>query len=229
MLGDGCIPKSKYNCCLQIAHKGANKEYIQFKYNILSNLNMVGKLQYNITINPRYKSPYDEYRFKSKASILFKKLRNKFYPLGKKQISFNLIKNIDNLGLSIWYMDDGNKTKYGYEFNTQCFSLEEKQMLQVILKAKWDINTTLVKSGVIYVLAESKNKLTNAIYPFITSDMKYKIHGSCINRVNCKNDKDNPTCSQACNALQEGSTTTGDVGSLNYQLERPTLDNLVMT
>jgi hypothetical protein len=136
MLGDGCIPKSNYNCYLQIAHKGANKEYILFKYNILSNLNMVGKLQYCVTDKPRYKNPYDEYRFKSKCSLLFTRLRRKFYPSGKKQITLNLIKNINDLGLSIWFMDDGNKTKYGYELNTHCFSLEEKQLLQFILKNK---------------------------------------------------------------------------------------------
>jgi hypothetical protein len=75
-----------------------------------------------------------------------------------------------------------------------------------------------------YVVANSRERFTNIIYPFVTSDMMYKLHGSCINRVNCKNEKDTPICSLACNALQEGSTTTGDIGSLNNQLERPTLD-----
>lgn len=45
--------------------------------------------------------------------------------------------------------------------------------------------------------------------------------------MNCKNGGD-LTCSQAADASAEGSTTTGGIGSLNNQPERPTLE-IVMT
>lgn len=122
-------------------------------------------------------------------------------------------------------MDDGYRTgnnSKGVCFATHGFSEEDKAKLLELLRGKFELKCSLQTEGTIYIWVESVPKLIKMILPFVPSCMMYKINGSCINRMNCKNGG-NPTCSQASNALEEGSTTTGGVGSLNNQLERPTL------
>lgn len=65
------------------------------------------------------------------------------------------------------------------------------------------------------------------ILPHITSDMMYKVHRVLYKSDELQEHEEASTCSQAINALMEGSTTTGGVGSLNNQHERPTSEMMM--
>lgn len=181
MLGDGYLskqPENKYNSRLSIAHSIKQKEYIEWKWKILDNFNLAGKLCYNKIYNDRYIKGYmEEYRFRSKANSLFTFYRNIFYPNGKKVLDFSMISKINELGLTIWLLDDMHLCTTSYQINTQCFSLTEIEKLREILKEKFNINTTHQKfDNVIYVRKNSLEILNNLILPYTVESMKYKLH-----------------------------------------------------
>jgi hypothetical protein len=178
LLGDGCIPKlGKHarHCRFSVAHSLKQKEYCKWKHSILDKYSLAGKIYYTTYTNNRYINNIEEIRFKSISHPYFSFFRRIFY-INNVKIVPNIIKEIDNLGLAIWYMDDGNKTKYGYELNTQLFTKDDCNFLRKILLDKFNINTTYVKSGVIYIKSESRETFTNLIKPFTIDSMLYKLH-----------------------------------------------------
>lgn len=180
MLGDGYLCKisgNAKNSRLSIAHSPKQKEYCEFKFNILKEVDLATKISYSKIYNNRYKNGYiEEYRFKSRSNSIFTEYRTKFYPNGKKVLDFDIINNINELGLCIWFLDDAHKTKCGYQINTQSFSRKEVEYLRDILKQKFDINTTYQKfDNIIYILCSDVIKLDSLILPYVIESMKYKI------------------------------------------------------
>lgn len=222
MLGDGYLCKidDKYKKSrLSIAHSPKQKEYIEFKLAILRKNNLAGKLSFNRIFNKRYKKGYfDEYRFKSLSSDYFNRWRNSFYKNGNKSLDFNIINNINILGLVIWFIDDGFKCTRSYEICTNSFTIDECNKLRELLLNKFNIETTLQKTeNIIYIKTISKELFENLIYKYVIKFAPNKLHGSCINRMNCKN-AEMPTCSLAIDHSIEGSETTGEkMDSLNNQ------------
>ena len=54
--------------------------------------------------------------------------------------------------------------------------------MQIYLKDKFDIDTTLPKSGTIYILAESREKFTSVIKKYVLKEMYYKLHLSVLDK-----------------------------------------------
>lgn len=91
--------------CLSIAHSEKQKEYLEYKWGILSKYNLVSPIiEYHLN-NKRYSHELVEYRFKSKLHPIFTDIRNKYYDSnGHKRVFKEFVKNIDALGLAIWMM-----------------------------------------------------------------------------------------------------------------------------
>lgn len=181
MLGDGYLtkqPENKYNSRLSIAHSIKQKEYIEWKWNILNNIDLAGKLCYNKIFNKRYINGYiEEYRFRSRANLIFTNYRNIFYPNNKKVLDFTVISKIDQMGLSIWLLDDMHLCTASYQINTQCFDYLEIKKLRELLEDKFNINTTYQKfDNIIYVRKNSVETLNNLVLPYTVDSMKYKLH-----------------------------------------------------
>lgn len=177
MLGDGYLDKPRKNSRLSIAHSAKQKEYCKYKHSILEEYNLAGKFCYNKIINSRYKNGYvEEYRFRSLSNEVFTKYRKLFYPKGEKILHLDTIKNINELGLTIWFLDDSHKTTYGYQINTQCFTKQEVEFLRSILKDKFNVESTYQKfDNIIYIKSSSVNTLDNLIKPYTIDSMKYKL------------------------------------------------------
>lgn len=176
LLGDGSFTKP-YNdgSKLSIAHCVEQKELIEFKLNILKKYKLDGKLSYNKIFNERYKKGFvEEYRFKSSTHPIFKYVRDSYYRNGKKGVFKEYVKLLDPLGLAIWYMDDGNVTPCSFMFNTQSFSIKEKNLLRAKLR-QFGIKTTIHKQGQIYILLESADLFKSIVNPFILKSMEYKL------------------------------------------------------
>lgn len=230
LLGDSCIAKldkGAKNHRMHMAHSLSQKCYLEFKFNELIQYATKGGISYSKVINKRYKKGYtEEVRFRTKSDAIFNYYRKLFYPEGKKVIP-DIISDLNEEGLAIWFMDDGYRTGNnlkGICFAAHCFTEEDKQKLLNLLTNKFNLKCSLQSEGTIYIWVESVPTLIQLISQFVPECMKYKLYGSCINRMNCKNDGES-TCSQASDASEEGSTTTGGIGSLNNQPERPTLSN----
>jgi len=78
-------------------------------------------------------------------------------------------------------MDDGSLHKNkGLKFSTNCFTLKEIKFLQGILLEKYNLKSTIHKTGYInqyniYILKSSMNDLINIVKPHIHPTMMYKI------------------------------------------------------
>jgi hypothetical protein len=78
-------------------------------------------------------------------------------------------------------MDDGSLYKNkGLKFYTNYFTLKEIKLLQNILLEKYNLKSTIHKTGKInqyniYILKSSMNNLINIVKPYIHPTMMYKI------------------------------------------------------
>ena len=78
-------------------------------------------------------------------------------------------------------MDDGTLFKNkGLKFCTNSFTLKEIKFLQNILLVKYNLESTIHKTGHInqyniYILKSSMNDLISIVKPFIHPSMMYKI------------------------------------------------------
>lgn len=180
LLGDGCfcsVGKSTKNMCLSIAHSKKQKEYLEYKWSILNRYNLVSPIiEYHIN-NKRYSHELVGYRFKSKLHPIFTNIRNKYYDSnGHKRVFEEFVKDIDALGLAIWYMDDGYVTKNSCILSTCSFTLEEQSLLAYILLEKFNLHFTVGKhDNSMYLQAKDFPKFVELIKDYIIPSMQYKL------------------------------------------------------
>lgn len=181
MLGDGSLLK-EHHSRLSIGHCVKQKDYLDFKYEILKEYGLETKISHYKYKDKRFQNKFTEgYQTRSKTHSFFDEYREIFYPNNKKIIDFDTVKRINLFGLSIWFMDDGEVTNYSFNINTMCFTKIEVDMLRYILDDSFNIKTTSVKSShnenqyKIYILSESRNLFIDLLEPYIIESMKYKL------------------------------------------------------
>jgi len=179
ILGDGSFMKQEkpeHNSRLSIAHSAKQAEYAIWKYKLLDSYGLAGKIRKNIIVSDRYKNGFiTEYRFKSKAHLLFTSYRKMFYPCGIKTIVYENIKCLGDLGLAIWYMDDGYKHSVSYALSACGFTVKELEILVKVLEENFNIKATIHASKILYIAAESREKFKSIIYPYILPSLRYKL------------------------------------------------------
>ena len=77
-------------------------------------------------------------------------------------------------------MDDGGWTNSGVRISTNNFELKEVELLNDVLKSKYNLETTIQKIWIkdqysIYIKKQSVPNLRNIIGPFIHTSMLYKL------------------------------------------------------
>lgn len=168
VLGDGYMRK-KTNAHLQITHSIKQKEYVDWKYQILKNL---------VKGTPKvYKGNAGRvgYRFFTKNLPQITYFYNRFYQNGKKIVPKDI--KISPLTLAVWYMDDGSKSRHAGYINCQQFdSVSQKNMLNALnnLNLKVSFNKDKIYTR-IYISSLSMPLLVHLIKPFIVPSMRYKL------------------------------------------------------
>lgn len=87
------------------------------------------------------------------------------------------------IGLAHWIMQDGSRqNKQGISIATNSFTYKECVFLSNILKEKFDLKCTVVKTGTenqwrLSIWKESMPKLVATVKPYIIDEMKYKFIG----------------------------------------------------
>ena len=169
ILGDGYLDTTTRGYSLRIHHGISQKEYVEFKYSLISSF-----------VNSKPKRSGNAYYFRTVSHPLLTKLRSIFYNEQRKKIipkSF-LMKNFDSFTLAIWIMDDGSADKNRLRINTQSFSLEENLWLVKFLQTKFGIKSTInVDKGKyrLRIADSSMNLLKKLINPYIIPSMFYKL------------------------------------------------------
>lgn len=181
-LGDGYIKKdNRYNSyTLCISHCVKQFEYIKYKAKLISDIT-------GDTVIPKYinNNGYGGYIFYKCIPIL-KFIKDILYPSGKKTISLPLLKELDDEGVAIWYMDDGslnpkkhNGKIHGYELRiaTYC-TIEEAKDCITFFKERYDINFTYVFNKDKYYIrcgTLSARIFLKKLEPYIIGLMDYKL------------------------------------------------------
>ncbi|MGM9530844.1 hypothetical protein [Intestinibacter sp.] len=105
-----------------------------------------------------------------------KQLIKKLYVDGVKTITQEYLDKIHSpIALAYWFMDDG--TQRG-TIATNCFSLQEQELLVDWMANKWNILCSLQKnkdSYVLHILEESRKKFEELIFPYMIPSMYYKL------------------------------------------------------
>ena len=150
LLGDGCIhrPKNRMGYQYTETHSIKQKDYLLWK-NVYFNITFG---YYNTSVaNKVYKicSIYS-----SVNDSLCKELRKEFYPNGKKVITRKILDKINELGLLVWYLDDGtfNKRWNYIKISTNSFTHSEHKIIQKWFKDKWNLDVRIHRQKDKYTL-----------------------------------------------------------------------------
>lgn len=106
------------------------------------------------------------------------KYRELFYNSdNKKVIPIEYLRhNFTAQSLAYLYMDDGCINQKSYNLNLQCFTEFELLQFSLLMKEKFDLEFIVKKDKTMYLRYNSIDKFESLIKPYITEDMKYKIH-----------------------------------------------------
>ena len=177
VLGDSSLRASNDAAQLICTHSPKQYNYILNKLNIFKNMGTnLSHYKRNIP-NKKTNKRYSYYVIRSNYNPILLPFYNSFYKDGIKIIPRDLIsKYFSRVSLAYMFMDDGCKfSKYSYSIATNCFSIEDLKWFQAFLKSKFNLETTILKSKVLYIKACSKDLFTYLVKPYINDCVKYKL------------------------------------------------------
>ncbi len=172
LLGDGALRKqgTRTNALLEVNHSFQYKEYVDWKWQHFKNW---------VKTPPKSRHGNGNritYRFTTQSLPLFTEYYYKYYSSGKKVISSDLV--LSNLTLSVWFMDDGSKSRNTFYLNTQQFDLESQKILMNALDRDLGIKSSLNRDKQylrIRIKTESANRFRNLVAPSLLPCFRYKI------------------------------------------------------
>lgn len=172
LLGDGNLRKAqgKLNALFEVNHTIKQKFYVDWKYAHLKQFVLTPPKEHNGG------GTRIAYRFTTQSIPLFTSLYETFYLKNKKIIPNDLVLN--PLSLSVWFMDDGSKSRNALYLNTQQFSTSDQEMLLGILKHQFNLIGRLNRDKQYFRIRfnlESSRRLEKIIRPHILSRFNYKL------------------------------------------------------
>ena len=167
--------------CFQQEH--LNSHYLIWFHNYLSKFGYCSETKPKITTRLgkggklRYVSRFKTYTFTS-----FNWIHTAFYNKNIKIVLYNIEDYLSPLALSVWLMADGGKSSSGLKIATNNFSFNEVEILALILIKKYNLKTSIIKSGALnqynlYISKKSMKDLVEIIRPYLHTSMYYKLNG----------------------------------------------------
>lgn len=183
LLGDGCAVrhrKGKVPTYLSIEHSTKQTTYAQYKASILGELTHV-RTRIGARLDPRTGHTYESVYVKTRCHPLYTKLRDAFYPSGRKVVDPFWLSKLDERGLALWYLDDGSTSDTQCYLATCGFSWPENQVLAAKLWQGFGIHANVRRHGpkgqpILYIPAKSRTRLREILLPHATrADLLYKV------------------------------------------------------
>jgi hypothetical protein len=126
---------------------------------------------------------YFSLKFQTFSFRSFNFFKDMFYDKlsGCKIVPFLIEDLLTPLALAVWFMDDGSAhNSGGCVISTNSFNLDDCQKLQLALRNKWGLLTSLhVQNKVqyrLYLGVGEIHKFKTLIEPFLVPSMRYKLH-----------------------------------------------------
>lgn len=149
ILGDGCIsiPRLGKNAFFREEHTTKQETYLIWKVNFIK-----GYFKINTRKFERHNQKF--ICITTNCSSLLTNLYNLFYKNKVKLVNRKILDKINELGLAVWYCDDGNyRLRFGScLISTSCFTLKENEEIRKWLKDRWTLDCA------IRVLKRNNNK-----------------------------------------------------------------------
>ena len=172
LFGDGslCIQPSSWNALFHTGCSEKNKEYLFWKYEELKSTGL-----FKGPPKPTNSHGYPGWRLRSIQHPVLTKWYDFFYSNKRKIATKEALDMLDELGLAVWWMDDGS---YGRYLSTYCFTYEENSLIRDWIEGKWGVKFTLKRQRNYWYLSLRKEefyKLRELISPYIIPCMSHKI------------------------------------------------------
>ena len=177
ILGDGCL--DKINLCRMVyGHCKEQKEYLDWKSSLISRL------------KPRVISINKEefIQMSTKSSKILAELYDRIYVNNQRTIKAEWIKELSELGIAVWYMDDGGLCVEGGYKNikennwcmriaTQSFDIGQVNILINHLKEKYNIYPDVFNNRGVALRFKKKEalKFFDIICKYIPDSMQHKL------------------------------------------------------
>ena len=172
ILGDGylrIVPR-RFNAFLEINHSFAQREYVDWKFEMLKSICRSGPKMRNGN------GARIAYRFTTRQMTEITELFSAFYANGKKRIPDSI--QLDPIMLAVWFMDDGSKCGTSSVYlNTQQFNAGDQARCMKML-SELGIESALNRDKEYWrvrLKMSSLFRLKSLVAPYIIPSMTYKI------------------------------------------------------
>src|ERR1022692_2027153 len=133
VLGDGYLMSTTAGHCLRLNHGIQQRAYVDWKYR---------ELRRFVRTPPRASG--NAYYFRTVSHPLLTIYRNVFYVNANKVLPIGfLTRELQALGLAVWFMDDGSADRNQLRLNTQSFCCSELREFIGLLLGKFGVRATL--------------------------------------------------------------------------------------
>jgi len=189
LLGDA--GRGGENSIIKFKQSSSQKEYLMWKFNNLKNISTDAGVIIESKEDKRYNKINEAYRFFTSANSFVEKCNNMLYK-DKKEVSIDYLESLEELGLAVWYMDDGTtdwsyKKRESTEQNitpelkicTDSFSIDSIENMINFLKERFNIDshfrTHNGNKHRIIINTNSAYDFINIIKPHVIKSMLYKV------------------------------------------------------
>lgn len=171
------------------------EEYLRWKYSQLKEHVTERGVKSESSYHKVMGKTYESVVFYTHSNTEIEQIVSQFYS-PHKRITQEILDNLDELSLAVWYMDDGttdwtkkipypNNRRPESELCTDSFSLDECHLICKWFDERWDIkchprrhkrsgDDPVIKHRIIFPVAESL-KLFDLISPYVIPSMLYKV------------------------------------------------------
>lgn len=199
MMGDAKRNHTRWNSTACFKHSDKQKDYLMWKFEEFKSVSKKESLRLVLSKDKReeYKGHRGSWSFYTKANSDIEECMDKFYKEDGKQIDRDILDNLSELSLAVWYMDDGTtdwqrrkrikglNPKPEIKFCTDSFSKQSCDNIVKWFKDEWNINSHLRERGVrtdggmayrVVINSDCAYSFLDLISPHIIPSMSYKVN-----------------------------------------------------
>lgn len=171
LLGDGsvCVRRDCKNAKFAENHSIRQLDYLKWKAEILSP-HFGGRV--GIWVNGEYKKAM----FCTRVHPTFTELRRLWYPDGKKILPEGELQKLNELGLAVWYQDDGS-----YNYWARCCRISidgfkgREFAIQRWFEERWGLSPHITSGPSLQLSVKDSDRFLHSITEYVHPSMTYKL------------------------------------------------------